>query len=122
LARHRAGDRAGAASAFGALAASPEARALATTCRYLEARTLAEGGEPARAAEALILLLRGDREVLWEPEILEQLGSCERALNRPLRARRYWDEVLERFPEDRVVGARIRARLAESRSAPEGDR
>ena len=96
-------------------------RPLATTFRYLLAGVLLESGQVSEAREALVALLPEDREVFWEPEILARLAECERRLNRPQRAVRYWNEVLERFPEDREVSARARAELARAHPGDAGE-
>jgi hypothetical protein len=108
---HREGDRDSARRRLGELASFRNRHALRATCRYLHTRLLVDEGRAREALAVFRASLLGDREILWEPEILEQLGNCELALDRPKRAGRYWNEVLERFPEDRDVGGRVRAKL-----------
>ena len=108
---HREGDRDSARRRLGELASSRNRHALRATCRYLHTRLLVDDGRAREALAVFRASLLGDREILWEPEILEQLGNCELALDRPNRAGRYWNEVLERFPEDRDIGDRVRAKL-----------
>ncbi len=110
---HRNGERDRARLRFGELASSRNRHALRATCRYLHTRLLVDDGRTREALAVFRASLLGDRQILWEPEILEQLGNCELALNRPRRAGRYWKQALERFPEDRAVRSRVCAKLGE---------
>ena len=101
--------------AFAALGESSKARVVHATSRYFLARVTLLAGDPEGARTQLESLLDARHEVLWEPEILEQIGNCHVALNRPREADRYFDEVLERFPDDRAVCARIRKKRTSDR-------
>ena len=111
LAAHRKGDLDAASGNFQRLASREKPHALQETSRYLLARTLVDQSSFRRAHGLLGQALAQGRELLWEPEILEQSGICALGLNRRREADRYFHEVLERFPEDRAVVARVERRL-----------
>lgn len=85
---------------------SPQVGPLRETARYYVARALEVEGLHGKAMAYLEEIVDNDVESLWEPEALWLLGLCRREGGDPSGARRLWEEVVERFPEDREVVSR----------------